>query len=60
MEYKGIEYQIDQTASPTGWRWIVYLDDGRTKMGVSFSKQYAIYDATNTIEKALSAAPKPK
>ena len=60
MEYKGIEYQIDQTASPTGWRWIVYLDDGQTKMGVSFSKQYAIYDATNAIERALSAAHKPK
>jgi hypothetical protein len=58
MKYKGIEYQIVQTAHPTGWRWIVYLDDGQTKMGVSSSKQYAIYDATNAIEKALSAPPK--
>ena len=58
MEYKGIEYQIVQTAHPTGWRWIVNLDDCHTKMGVSSSRQYAIYDATNAIEKALSAAPK--
>jgi hypothetical protein len=58
MEYKGIEYQIVQTAHPTGWRWFVYLDDFHMKMGVSPSKQYAIYDATNAIEKALSAAPK--
>jgi hypothetical protein len=60
MEHKGIEYQIVQTAHPTGWRWIVYLHDGQTKMGVSSSRQYAIYDATNAIEKALSAPPKAK
>jgi hypothetical protein len=60
MEYKGIEYQIVQTAHPTGWRWIVYLDDRQTKMGVSSSRQYAIYDATNAIEKALSASDKAK
>jgi hypothetical protein len=60
MEYKGIEYQIAQTAHPAGWRWIVYLDDCHMKMGVSSSTQYAIYDATNAIKKALSAAPKAK
>jgi hypothetical protein len=60
MKYKGIEYQIVQTAHPTEWRWTVYLDDSHTKTGVSASSHYAIFDATNAIEKALSAAPKPK
>ena len=48
------------SAHPTGWRWTVHLDDGRSKTGVSSSRQYAIYDAANAIEKALSAPPKAK
>jgi hypothetical protein len=60
MEYKGIEYQVVQTASPTGWRWTVHLDDGQTKTGMSPTEQYAIFDATNAIERVLSAAHKPK
>ena len=60
MEHKGVEYQIIPSAHPTGWRWTVHLDDGHSKTGVSSSRQYAIYDATNAIEKALSAPPKAK
>ena len=60
MKYKGIEYQVVQTASPTGWRWTVHLDDGQTKTGMSSTEQYAIFDATNAIERALSAEHKPK
>jgi hypothetical protein len=60
MEHKGIDYQIVQTTRPTGWIWTVYLDNGQTKMGVSSSREYAIYDATYAIEKALSPAPKAK
>jgi hypothetical protein len=60
MEHKGIEYQVVQTASPTGWRWTIHLDDGRTKTGVSHSKSVAILDAEKAIGKALSAAPKAK
>ena len=55
-----IEYQVVQTASPTGWKWTVHLDDGQTKTGMSSTEQYAIFDATNAIEKALSAPPKAK
>jgi hypothetical protein len=51
MEHRGIQYQVVQTAYPTGWKWTVQLDEGRTKTGVSFSTQYAIFDATNAIEK---------
>jgi hypothetical protein len=56
MEHKGIEYQIVQTAHPTGWRWIVYLDDGQTKMGVSASRHYAIFDATKCDRESLERA----
>jgi hypothetical protein len=58
VEYRGIQYQIVETANPTGWKWTVQLDGGRTKTGLSFSREYAIFDATNAIEKALSATPK--
>jgi len=56
MEHRGIQYQVVQTACPTGWKWTVQLDEGRTKTGVSFSTQYAIFDATNAIEIALGAS----
>jgi hypothetical protein len=58
MEYKGIQYQVVQTANPTGWKWTVQLDGDHIKTGVSFLREYAIYDATNAIEKALSVVPK--
>jgi hypothetical protein len=60
VEYRGIQYQIVETANPAGWKWTVQLDEGRTKTGLSFSREYAIFDATNAIEKALSATPKAK
>jgi hypothetical protein len=60
MKHKDIEYQIIQSAHPTEWRWTVRLDDGHSKTGISISREYAIFDATNAIEKALSAAPKAK
>ena len=60
IEHKGIEYQVVQTASPTGWKWTVQLPEGRTKTGVSFSKGQAIFHAINAIELALSAPPKAK
>jgi hypothetical protein len=58
MEYRGIQYQVVQTANPTGWKWTMQLDGGHIKTGVSYSRQYAIYEVTNAIEKALSVAPK--
>jgi hypothetical protein len=54
MEHKGIQYQVVQTASLTGWQWTVQLAEGRTKTGVSFSRGHAIFYAINAIELALS------
>jgi hypothetical protein len=60
VEYRGIQYEVVQTANPTGWKWTVQLDGGRTKTGLSISREYAIFDATNAIEKALSAPDQAK
>jgi hypothetical protein len=57
MEHRGIEYRVVQTANPTGWRWTVYLDGGRTKTGASFSKGRAIFNAVRAIEKAIIPLP---
>src|SRR5438874_420826 len=37
MNHKGIQYQVVQTANPTGFKWTVNLDDNRIKTGVSCS-----------------------
>jgi hypothetical protein len=58
MEHKGIEYQVVQTANPTGWKWTVQLPDGRIKTGVSFSRGHATFYAINAIERALSEKAK--
>jgi hypothetical protein len=60
MEHRGIQYLVVQTANPTGWKWTVQLDGGGIKTGVSFLRQYAIFDATNAIDKALRVAPEAK
>ena len=56
MRYKGYEYNVVQTANPTGWKWTVRLDETRTKMGTAFSRDTAIVFAERAIEKAA----KPK
>jgi hypothetical protein len=55
MEHRGIEYQVVQTANPTGWRWTVYFDQVKDKTGTSFSKGNAIFNAVRAIDKALGA-----
>jgi hypothetical protein len=56
MEHRGIEYQIVQTACPTGWKWTVPLNEHRTKTGTSFSKGNAIFKAVSAIENALAVS----
>ena len=54
VEHKGVQYQVVETASPTGWKWTVQLADGRTITGVSFSRGHAIFYAINAIDKVLN------
>jgi hypothetical protein len=58
MEHKGIRYEVLQTANPTGFIWTVYLDEKRTRTGVSFSRETAIHNAVRAIDKALGVQPK--
>jgi hypothetical protein len=53
MEYKGIQYQILQTASPMGFKWIIQLGDGSTKIGTTLTQDGAIFAAQYTIDNAI-------
>ena len=57
MRYKGYEYNVVQTANPTGWKWTVRLDETRTKMGTAFSRDSAIVFAERTIESLPNRKP---
>jgi hypothetical protein len=54
VEHKGVQYQVVETANPSGWKWTVQLADGCTKTGVSFSRGHAIFYAINAIELTLN------
>jgi hypothetical protein len=56
MQYRDTEYDVVQTASPTGWQWTVQLDQNRTKTGSSFRRAAAIGLAQRAIDKALKEA----
>jgi hypothetical protein len=53
MEYKGLNYNVVQTANPTRWKWTVWLDETRTKSGTSFSRASAMTFAQQAIEKII-------
>ena len=53
MEHKGIQYQVLQTTNPTGFNWIVQLDENKTKTGVSNTKGDAILRAMRFIDRAI-------
>jgi hypothetical protein len=58
MKHKGIQYQVVQTANPTGFRWAVQLDENKTKTGLSTSKGNAIFNAVSFIDRAIREQPK--
>ena len=53
MVYKDIEYQIVQTANPSGWKWTVFLDATRTRTGIATSRRHAVLEAERAIDKAM-------
>ena len=55
MEYRGIRYQVVQTANPTGFKWTAQLDATRSRTGQSYSMKSAILDAERAIDKAIRA-----
>jgi hypothetical protein len=58
MEHKGIQYQVVQTANPTGFRWTVQLDEKRTRTGVARAKGTAIFHAVSFIDRELRERPR--
>jgi hypothetical protein len=60
MEYKGIEYTVVQTASPTGWKWTVLVDATRRKTGDVYSRATAVSTAEHVIDKIVKALSRAK
>jgi hypothetical protein len=54
VQHKGVEYRVMQTANPTGWTWIVFLDETRIRTGISISRAHAVLDAERVIDKTLT------
>ena len=53
MEYRGIEYQVVQTANPTGWRWTVEVAGGTLRRGTGYNRVHAIGLAQRAIDRLL-------
>jgi len=53
MEHKGLTFSVVQTANPTGWKWIVQLDERRTKTGSAPTRVQAVRRATLAIDNAI-------
>jgi len=54
MEYRGIQYQIVQTANPTG---SVYIPGRRSKSGTANKRLLAIRHAETAIDNAIKVGP---
>ena len=52
MEHNGIPYSVVQTASPTGWKWTIYVPGKRPKSGTALNRSIAVRVAKLAIDKA--------
>jgi hypothetical protein len=57
MEYKGIQYQVVQTANPTGFKWTVHIAGRPLKTGIARSRELAIRLAEIAIDGAIRVKP---
>ena len=57
MEYKGIEYQVVQTANPTGWKWTVSMDGRQPRTGEGYTRAAAIALAQLAIDRLAKTVP---
>jgi hypothetical protein len=53
MDYRGIEYQIVELATPHRWKWTVFLTKTKTWTGLSITRADAVLDAERAIDRAL-------
>jgi hypothetical protein len=59
MQHRGVEYEVVQTASPTGWKWSFQIPGKRIKTGRAVSRAVAIIFAQAAIDRAIKAKPPP-
>jgi len=55
MDHKGFRYELLQTASPAGWKWVVHISRFRQITGFSLSREIATHAAKRAIETAKRA-----
>jgi len=55
MEYEAIQFEILQTTNPSCWKWVVFLDETKTRTGIALTRADAVADAEFAIEKALES-----
>jgi hypothetical protein len=53
MEHRSVQYQVVQTANPTGWKWTIYVPGRRPKTGTASNRSMAIRLAEIAIDKAI-------
>jgi hypothetical protein len=58
MEYRDTEYQILQTANPTGWKWTVLFAGQHIRTGSAYNRAGAIALAQRAIDKLLNSGMK--
>ena len=58
MEHHSIPYTVVRTASPTGWKWTVFVPGKRPKSGTAANRLVAIRLAQMAIDKAIKV-PRP-
>lgn len=55
MRYRDVEFEVVQTASPTGWKWTAHLGENRTRTGTSdHSRNHAVGLAHRAIDRAMA------
>jgi hypothetical protein len=57
MDYKGIEYHVEQTDDPAGWRWTVHMEGREPRTGSGHNRTAAVALAQIAIDKLLKADP---
>jgi hypothetical protein len=60
VQHNGVEFEVVQTASPTGRKWTVQILGKRTKTGRAPSRALAMIYARTAIEKAIKVKRQPK
>jgi hypothetical protein len=53
MKHNGVRYRVVQIADSIGWKWSVETASGRQKTGIAQSRESAIFDAVNVIDRVL-------